>query len=146
MNCTWSSWGNYSACPVTCGGGTQTRTRTKLVVEKNGGICSGLSYQERQCNTEPCPGILHTKSLYISYVLSNWSKILCQPIILIDFSWAKSGKCFIMVKTCLFYDLPYAHHHNPLLIINCSWILTIYKVRILQKSSFKKRFWPSKMG
>ena len=59
MNCTWSSWGKYSACPVTCGGGTKIRARTKLVVEDHGGICSGLGYQDRQCNTARCPGTTH---------------------------------------------------------------------------------------
>ena len=60
VNCKWSNWGNYSACPVTCGGGTQIKIRTKLVVEDHGGVCHGLSHQERQCNTYPCPypGIL----------------------------------------------------------------------------------------
>ena len=57
VNCKWSSWQSHTTCPVTCGGGTQIRTRTKLVLEDHGGICSGLSYQERQCNTDPCPGI-----------------------------------------------------------------------------------------
>ena len=65
VNCKWSSWKSYTRCPVTCGGGTQIRTRTKLIVEDHGGICSGLSNQERQCNTDPCPGTLHTKSFDI---------------------------------------------------------------------------------
>ena len=42
--------------------------------------------------------------------------------------------------------LPYARHYNPLLIWNRSWLLTIHKVRILQKKLLKKRFWPSNMG
>ena len=54
MNCRWSRWGSYSACSVTCGGGKQTRKRTKLVVESHGGICHGLSYQYATCNTDPC--------------------------------------------------------------------------------------------
>ena len=33
--------------------------------------------------------------------------------------------------------LPYARHYNPLLIWNCSWILTVHKVRILQKKLLK---------
>ena len=44
------------------------------------------------------------------------------------------------------YSIPYARHHNPLLIINRSWILTIHKGRNLQKKLLKKRFWPSKVG
>ena len=52
-------WGSYSTCPVTCGGGTQIKTRTKLVVEDHGGTCSGLSHQDQLCNKDPCPGITH---------------------------------------------------------------------------------------
>ena len=59
-DCEWSSWGDYSTCPVTCGTGTQIRARTKLVVEDHGGQpCSGLGYQAQQCNTAPCPGTTH---------------------------------------------------------------------------------------
>ena len=36
--------------------------------------------------------------------------------------------------------LPYARHHNPLLIINRSWILTVHKVRILRKKLLKNVF------
>ena len=46
----------------------------------------------------------------------------------------------------LLFKIPYARHHNPLFIINRSWILTIHKARILWKKPLKKRFWPSKSG
>ena len=36
--------------------------------------------------------------------------------------------------------LPYTRHYNPLLIWNRSWILTIHKVRILQKKLLEKSF------
>ena len=36
--------------------------------------------------------------------------------------------------------VPYERHHNPLLIINRSWILTVHKVRILWKKLLKKTF------
>ena len=42
--------------------------------------------------------------------------------------------------------LPYARHYNPLLIWNRSWILTIHKVRILQKKLLKKTFLAFKNG
>ena len=42
--------------------------------------------------------------------------------------------------------LPYARHYNPLLIRNCSWILTIHKARILWKNSVKNVFYLQKMG
>ena len=36
--------------------------------------------------------------------------------------------------------LPYARHYNPHLIKNSSWILTIYKARILWKKPLNKTF------
>ena len=55
MDCEWSSWGDYTRCTVTCGNGTQIKTRTKLGFEKHGGSCPGLSHEKQQCNTAPCP-------------------------------------------------------------------------------------------
>ena len=37
-------------------------------------------------------------------------------------------------------EVSYARHYNPLLIWNCSWILSVNKIRILQKKLFKRRF------
>jgi hypothetical protein len=42
--------------------------------------------------------------------------------------------------------IPYARHYNPLLIWNRSWILSIHKVRILQKKLLKKTFLAFKNG
>ena len=36
--------------------------------------------------------------------------------------------------------LPYPRHHNPLLIRNRSWILTIHKGRIFRKKILEKKF------
>ena len=42
--------------------------------------------------------------------------------------------------------IPYVRHHNPLLIRNRSWILTIHKARILRKKPLEKTFLSSKSG
>ena len=42
--------------------------------------------------------------------------------------------------------LLYAHHYNPLLIKNLSWILAMHKATILWKNSLKTKKLPSKMG
>ena len=36
-------------------------------------------------------------------------------------------------------DIPYARHHNPLLITNRSWILTIHKDRIFRKNLLENK-------
>ena len=40
---------------MTCGGGTRTKTRTKIVEEKHGGQCVGVAKMDEECNAEECP-------------------------------------------------------------------------------------------
>uniref|UniRef100_A0A8W8ILJ9 IgGFc-binding protein N-terminal domain-containing protein n=1 Tax=Magallana gigas TaxID=29159 RepID=A0A8W8ILJ9_MAGGI len=69
----WASWGSYSACTVTCGGGTQGRNRTcSNPVPKYGGkVCSGSSSSSQSCNTHNCP------------IDGNWA------------SWGSYGACSV---------------------------------------------------
>ena len=54
----WSDWKNWSACSVSCGGGTQARDRAcDNPAPAQGGLnCSGSVMETRICNTETCPG------------------------------------------------------------------------------------------
>ena len=55
--------------------------------------------------------------------------------------WKKPMK----LSTCNY--ISYARHHNPLLIRNCSWLLTIHKDRIFQKKTpWKQRNGLQKVG
>ena len=55
VNCQWTSWGSWQSCSVTCGGGTQQRTRTKSIEAQNGGLeCPGDLYEIQNCNTNSC--------------------------------------------------------------------------------------------
>merc|ERR1712046_162209 len=55
IDCRWGSWSLYSSCSRSCGGGTQRRTRSKTVNERNGGLCSGQSSETIDCNKNGCP-------------------------------------------------------------------------------------------
>ena len=63
VNGGWSSWSSWGSCSATCGGGTQSRTRTCTnPVPANGGAnCSGSSSANQSCNTQTCPiaGVKH---------------------------------------------------------------------------------------
>ena len=45
-----------------------------------------------------------------------------------------------LCHTYFSFNIPYARHHNPRLIRNHSWILTIHKARILRKKLLEKTF------
>ncbi|XP_023559876.1 hemicentin-1 [Octodon degus] len=53
----WSPWGSWSACSVSCGGGTRQRTRdcSDPVPQYGGSKCEGSDIQSDFCNTDPCP-------------------------------------------------------------------------------------------
>ena len=52
LTATWSAWTQWSSCSVTCGSGSQRRTRTCL----GGNSCTGSSSETRSCNTNvQCP-------------------------------------------------------------------------------------------
>ena len=55
VDCTWSEW-SIGQCSKTCDQGTRTKTRSKLVVEKNGGSCTGESSVSENCKIVNCPG------------------------------------------------------------------------------------------
>ncbi|XP_078504179.1 A disintegrin and metalloproteinase with thrombospondin motifs 20 [Lissotriton helveticus] len=53
----WGSWGSYSSCTRTCGGGIKTTTRDcNQPRPRNGGkYCVGRRMKFRSCNTGSCP-------------------------------------------------------------------------------------------
>jgi hypothetical protein len=55
VNCEVSGWSSWSGCDKTCGGGTQTRSRSVTKQAANGGTsCPSLS-ESQSCNTQACP-------------------------------------------------------------------------------------------
>ena len=67
VNGGWSDWTEWEACPVTCGGGDQSRTRDcNSPPPQNGGdSCTGESTDTQTCNTNPCPSKSNTTILNI---------------------------------------------------------------------------------
>ena len=53
-DCVMSDWSAWSACSSTCGGGTQTRTRTIITPASNGGAVCGPETETRSCNMQAC--------------------------------------------------------------------------------------------
>ncbi|XP_038056242.1 SCO-spondin-like [Patiria miniata] len=51
----WTMWSDWHACPVSCGGSTQTRNRTCIGPFYGGQPCVGVTSEERGCNPDPCP-------------------------------------------------------------------------------------------
>ena len=51
MDCQWSDWDSWSTCSVTCGSGSQTRTRTEFQSAANGGqVCQGSNQESQSCD------------------------------------------------------------------------------------------------
>ena len=56
VNCEWSAW-SWGTCSATCGGGTQSGSRTISQEAANGGTeCTGETTTTQPCNTESCQG------------------------------------------------------------------------------------------
>jgi hypothetical protein len=55
LDCAVDSWTPYSDCTVSCGGGTQTRTRAILSPAANGGTACPVVSQTQPCQTTACP-------------------------------------------------------------------------------------------
>ncbi|XP_078487952.1 uncharacterized protein LOC100179634 isoform X3 [Ciona intestinalis] len=52
---TWSQWSEYSGCSLTCGSGTQFRTRSCNNGDVGDDGCEGSRVESQQCATNVCP-------------------------------------------------------------------------------------------
>jgi len=53
-DCRWETWGNWSSCTRTCGGGSQARERVSVPARFGGRPCQGSAREEGTCNTAGC--------------------------------------------------------------------------------------------
>lgn len=52
--CVWKQWSAWHGCSVTCGGGTQQRTRQQIPAQYQGKNCEGPSIEKKACHLEAC--------------------------------------------------------------------------------------------
>ncbi|MBI2105484.1 putative Ig domain-containing protein, partial [Candidatus Woesearchaeota archaeon] len=71
----WNAWSSWSSCSASCGGGTQSRTRTcnNPAPACGGAECSGPSYETQSCNTQTC------NSNPVINTISNQAITIGQP-------------------------------------------------------------------
>jgi hypothetical protein len=53
----WLDWSKWTTCDVTCGEGSQQRSRSCIEPLHGGRRCDGNSTEIQACNTQDCPGI-----------------------------------------------------------------------------------------
>jgi hypothetical protein len=64
IDCKVSDWSNWSNCSVSCGGGTQERTRSIITMPRGNGVACPILKDTRACNTDVCP---------VDCQVSDWS-------------------------------------------------------------------------
>ena len=102
----WGPWSSLSACNVTCGGGTQSKTRlcNNPAPSNGGAICLGSNLESNLCNVQNCPiGISKFILKTLPFKVHNfWNKIviststfifkiLMYPLKKIDFKCITDG-------------------------------------------------------
>ncbi|CAH1778238.1 unnamed protein product [Owenia fusiformis] len=60
----FSDWSDYTICTVSCGGGTQTRSRECIAPQHGGKPCNGPTTESQVCGVDPCP---------VDGMFSDWS-------------------------------------------------------------------------
>ena len=81
VNCEWSSYGEWSECSATCGGGSRVARRRITQHALNGGReCIGDKIRNETCSSEPCSG-----------------NDILEPV---NCLWSRFGEWTACTKTC----------------------------------------------
>lgn len=67
----FTSWSDWEACDVSCGGGIQWRNRSCNGPFYGGAECDGAFNDSQVCNTLECP------STYVSYSFKLMKIVIC---------------------------------------------------------------------
>jgi hypothetical protein len=56
----WGTWASWTTCTLTCGGGSQARTRlcNNPAPSFGGANCAGSGAEFQACNTQACGGVV----------------------------------------------------------------------------------------
>lgn len=104
IHCEWDEWA-IGECSETCGTGTRTNTRLKLVEENDFGTCTGQPTEHEECKLQECPGkyvplfYVEMNILYINillqcvYLMSNNITIKTYKIVHCEWDEWKIGEC-----------------------------------------------------
>jgi len=70
----WGTWTAWGTCSLTCGGGSQSRSRLcNSPAPANGGAaCAGSSTEAQTCNTQGCPVGEIFKAKMFHWYLLKW--------------------------------------------------------------------------
>jgi len=91
VNCQWSNWSAWESCSKSCGGGTQTSTRSKTVQETNGGTCSGSSERSKSCNSQSCPAGQGPGEFSSTLIYNLPSMVLQTRLKISQFTWPREN-------------------------------------------------------
>ena len=111
MDGNWTEWRAWGPCSLTCGGGSQDRTRscTNPPPAFGGANCVGKRKEFRVCNNIPCPGVI--KSIFIFYI-QKCTQLRPRDFILDTFF------CIFLMSLCL-TKLPWGTPGNSW----CGWVV-----------------------
>ena len=68
VDCSWSEYGEWNSCSISCGAGVQERTRKiETAAELGGNNCTGLEKETRPCKIKECPGKINNNVYSLTY-------------------------------------------------------------------------------
>ena len=70
----WEMWSLWGECTLTCGTGSQVRSRVCVPPANGGATCDGISEETQECKSFECPG-KWTSWNYLWYVLHPYAYI-----------------------------------------------------------------------